>query len=178
MYLFILSIILFFSIDLFITGIALGINNIKFKLSNILFITITISLTIICSYLFRHIIISNINRDLFKLLIFILLIILGLIKIKNYFIKKDINNILINELNIKELLILVTSLAIDNMLVSISLNISIYYFILLVILQFITSCLVLFLSNYFSYKFSKFNKNIGELISGILFILIAIYNIF
>lgn len=178
MYIFIFSIILFFSIDLFITGIALGINNIKFKLSNILFISTTISITIICSFIFKKILISSINQDIFKTITFILLILLGFIKIKNYFNNNDNNIYNVKDLSIKELTILVLSLAIDNMLVSISLNINTYYFIILVLLQFIFGSLVLYLSNYFSFKFSKFDQNVGELLSGILFILIAIINIY
>ena len=176
MYFFIFSIIIFFSIDLFISGIAYGINNIKFKLKNILFITISISISILLSYTFKNIIIKYINENLFKSITFILLILLGLSKIKNYF---NNNEITINPiLSIKNLIILVLSLIIDNMLVSISLNINLKYFIILFISQFIIGFLVLYISNYYSYKFNKFNSKIGELLSGLLFILIAIINIF
>lgn len=191
MIVFLIFIIIISSLDTFISGIALGMNKIRVKIIDILFINSIILLFIIITYYSRKLFLNIINLNILKLFTCILFLFLSFKKIKDYFsniqdkdnllelykyadkIDSDLNKIL----SIKEMIILVISLSIDNMLICFS-NDSIYNnFIIFLILHFIIGNILFFISNRFSLYLSKINNKTSDLLSGILFLILALINI-
>ena len=171
MYIIILFITLLSSLDLFSLGIYLGINNIKIKKLNILYINLFMALLLIITYFIKKIIIINFDAAILNNLSFIIFFILGISKIKDFFKKKE------NNYNIVNSFILILYLSIDNILMCLNLDFISNYFIYYLSIRIIIDFTYIYISNYFSFHFIKYNSNFNNIIMGLLFITLGFYNL-
>ena len=174
---------LYSTIDIIILMFSLLITDLKTKIYDFFLLNIIIIIFLTLSCLFRRFINTFININILKLITTSLLFYIGIRKLINYLNnKKELNNINIDKnnnkkLELNEIFIFAFTLAIDNMLICFSTDIIVNNYILFLSIYFIISNILIFICFNFISKFIKINSNIGELISSIIFFVLAISNI-